>query len=296
MEPFGKWPHNKTCLKTIVWICGLHAAAAANSVRRAFRCNGSSHWLPTYRPVMCVVSLFTYTCLLPFLIFSPLLPHSLSLSPHYECVFENWSPGSCQSWYHGWNEYLLGLGMFELSTFVFWPFTFGVFNWLSVVSWTLKRFKKGVWKSQKGSESEHWEDHVEKDHGELTELAPGLFQVSASYFTLEKYRNMTVLQLPGGGLLLHSPIALPEIAMAQLEQLGQPQYLLVPNGSASARVDVKVYQKRYPETKIICPESLKDVVEKHIHVDAMAEPELNALHPGYLFITPPLTDLKGTSK
>jgi hypothetical protein len=110
---------------------------------------------------------------------------------------------------------------------------------------------------------------------------------------MDKYRNMTVLQLPGGGLLLHSPIALPETAMAKLEEKGKPKFLFIPSESVSARVDATVYKKRYPEAKIITTEALKDAISPHVTVDAIAETELKAIDPGFLFITPPLKTQKG---
>lgn len=105
---------------------------------------------------------------------------------------------------------------------------------------------------------------------------------------------MTVLKLPGGNLLLHSPIALPDTEMAKLEELGKPAFLYVPNESRSARVDVQVYKKRYPESKIICPEFLVDSMKAHVPIDAAAESELRIAEPGMLFINPPLKQFKGT--
>lgn len=104
---------------------------------------------------------------------------------------------------------------------------------------------------------------------------------------------MTVLQLPGGNLLLHSPIALPDQEMAKIEELGKPAFLYVPNESRSARVDVQVYKNRYPDSKIICPEYLMDTMKTHVPIDAAAEAELRAIQPGVLFIEPPLKQFKG---
>lgn len=142
--------------------------------------------------------------------------------------------------------------------------------------------------------SELWEDHVETTHSQLEEVAPGLFQVNASYYNLHKYRNMTVLVMPNGNTLIHSPIALPEDAMAKIEALGKPQFLYVPNISNSARVDVSVYQKRYPEAKIIVPEVISEKMKQHVQDAAVAETELKAVDSRFIFITPPLKDMPGT--
>lgn len=142
--------------------------------------------------------------------------------------------------------------------------------------------------------SELWEDHVETTHSELEEVAPGLFQVNASYYNLKKYRNMTVLVMPNGNTLIHSPIALPDAAMEQVEALGKPQFLFVPNVSNSARVDLAVYQKRYPEAKIIVPEIISEKLKTQVQDAAIAESELKAVDSRFLFITPPLKDMPGT--
>jgi hypothetical protein len=105
---------------------------------------------------------------------------------------------------------------------------------------------------------------------------------------------MTVLQLSDGGLLLHSPIALPEDTMLELEKLGSPKLLFVANQSTSSRVDLKVYQKRYPESKIICPEGISGKMAEHVPVDGIAETVLTGIDSRFLFIEPPLKDLKGT--
>lgn len=152
---------------------------------------------------------------------------------------------------------------------------------------------KGMYKSHKGSMSSNWEDHVEQQHSDLVEVAPGLFQVSASYYSIPKYRNMTVLQLPGGGVLVHSPIALPEATMQAIEELGKPRFLFVPNESGSAHIDLSVYQQRYPESKTICPAVIAESMKKHVNVDGIAENALKEVDSGFLFITPHMKQMQG---
>lgn len=153
---------------------------------------------------------------------------------------------------------------------------------------------KKIWNKKRGFESALWDDHVEQIHDPLLEVAPGLFQVSASYFTIPKYRNMTLLELPTGGLLVHSPIALPEAAMAEIEELGQPKLLFVSNKSASSRVDLKVYRERYPDAKIIVPQGIADSLKEEVEIEGFVEEELKKIDSGFLFIEPPLKELKGT--
>jgi hypothetical protein len=61
----------------------------------------------------------------------------------------------------------------------------------------------------------------------LRNLAPGLHCVDAGqrFFGLELGTRMTVLALPGG-LLVHSPVALPPETIAHL---GEPRWVLAPN-------------------------------------------------------------------
>jgi hypothetical protein len=61
----------------------------------------------------------------------------------------------------------------------------------------------------------------------LTELAPGVHCAGApqTFFGLELGTRMTVLELPGG-LLVHSPVALPP---ESIQHLGDPRWVLAPN-------------------------------------------------------------------
>ena len=53
--------------------------------------------------------------------------------------------------------------------------------------------------------------------------------------------------------------------MAQLEQLGRPAWLVVPNGWH--RIDAARYVERYPDMKVICPGGARRMVEKVVPVD-----------------------------
>lgn len=88
-------------------------------------------------------------------------------------------------------------------------------------------------------------------HGPVEQVAPGLLTVVGQIpMPLGNFpRRMTVIDLRKGKTAIWSPIALAESAMAQVEQLGTPAYLIVPN--AGHRLDLRPFHKRYPEAKIV---------------------------------------------
>ena len=106
-------------------------------------------------------------------------------------------------------------------------------------------------------------------HGDLKELAPGLWQVQGSMARMPLPRNMVVYKLEGGGLLIHSAIALDGKGMAQLESFGKPELMIVPN--RMHRLDAGFYKARYPEIRVVCPENAREQVEKVVAVDEVVE-------------------------
>ncbi len=113
-----------------------------------------------------------------------------------------------------------------------------------------------------------WPDHV-FPHGELTSLDTRLWTVTGSLKHGHMPRNMVIYKLEDGELLLHSAIALEEPAMAELEELGKPKILLVPN--PMHRLDSVVYKERYPEITVICPSAARKKVSEKVEVDATCE-------------------------
>lgn len=61
-----------------------------------------------------------------------------------------------------------------------------------------------------------WEKHV-LPHGDLEQLAPGLWQVTGSLERNPLPRNMQIWRAPSGGLLIHSAICLDEAGMAKVD-------------------------------------------------------------------------------
>src|SRR4051812_21564860 len=101
-------------------------------------------------------------------------------------------------------------------------------------------------------------------HGDFEELAPGVWMVTGSLpFPLK--RNMTVVRLPDGTLLLHSVIAMSDEVMAKLDTLGKPSVLIVPG--SGHRMDVQFYKQRYPQIRVVAPAAARAAVEKVIKLD-----------------------------
>jgi hypothetical protein len=113
-------------------------------------------------------------------------------------------------------------------------------------------------------------------HGPIGELAPGLWHVTGTLPTpFLVPREMIVYRLPGGGLLIHSPIALSESAMTELESFGPSEIAIVPN--RIHRLDIALYKKRYPRLSVICPATARPYVEEVVAVDGIAEDVLPPL-------------------
>jgi len=106
---------------------------------------------------------------------------------------------------------------------------------------------------------------VVRDNGPLEQLADNLWWVSGSLPGMSLKRCMTVLRLDSGELLLYSAIALDEGAMAQLEALGAPRYLIVP--SAYHRLDAGAYKHRYPQLSVYAPHKARSKAEQVVAVD-----------------------------
>src|SRR6476661_3446356 len=69
-------------------------------------------------------------------------------------------------------------------------------------------------------------------------------------------RRMTVVGLSGNRSAIFSAIALDEAGMREVEAVGKPTFLIVPNGHH--RLDAPAWKKRYPGLKVLCPAGAKD--------------------------------------
>jgi hypothetical protein len=102
-------------------------------------------------------------------------------------------------------------------------------------------------------------------HRPLEQLGSNLWRVVGDVPGMAMERTMTVARTAGGGLVLHSAIALDDEGMAALEALGKPGWLVVPNGWH--RLDAARYKARYPELKVVSSPGARSTVEKVVTVD-----------------------------
>ena len=119
---------------------------------------------------------------------------------------------------------------------------------------------------RQGSMTNEWSAHV-LPHDPIQELAPGLWHVTGTLPVAP--REMVIYKLADSSLLIHSAIALDEAGIAQLESLGTPKIMVVPN--RIHRIDARVYKQRYPELLVVTPKVAKPYVEEEVSVDANAE-------------------------
>ena len=103
------------------------------------------------------------------------------------------------------------------------------------------------------------------EHGELRQLQDNLWSVEGALPRMTLRRRMCVMRLGDGRLALHSAIALREPVMAELEALGQPAILIVPNGFH--RLDAEAYKRRYPQLRVYCPAASRERVQESVAVD-----------------------------
>lgn len=127
---------------------------------------------------------------------------------------------------------------------------------------------------------------IVQPHGALEQVAEGVWTVEGSIkMPLGRFpRRMTVVKLAGGGLAVWSAIPLDEAQMARLDALGPVEFLIVPN--AGHRLDVRAWQTRYPEARVIAPAGARTAVSEATPVDltsdrALGDPSVTlAVVPG----------------
>jgi len=108
-------------------------------------------------------------------------------------------------------------------------------------------------------------------HGPVERIDEGILSVEGEiHMPLGRFpRRMTVVALNGGGTAVFSPVALHERAMRDIESLGAPSFLIVPNGFH--RLDSRIWKQRYPDMKVISPPGAKARVEEAVPVDATTD-------------------------
>lgn len=111
-------------------------------------------------------------------------------------------------------------------------------------------------------------------HGGLEELAEGVWRVRGT-LSFPLYRNMIVVRLPGGDLLLHSVVAMDDAGLAALKRLGRPAYSIVPH--AHHQMDAPFFQERFPDMKALAPAAEAPKMGNRFRLDGTVEAVLPAL-------------------
>lgn len=102
-------------------------------------------------------------------------------------------------------------------------------------------------------------------HGPIEKLADNLWRVTGEIPRMSLERTMVVARLRSGELVFHSPIAMEEGAMREIEAWGTPAYIVVPNGGH--RLDAPAYKKRYPQARVVAPAGSREKVAAVVPVD-----------------------------
>jgi hypothetical protein len=102
-------------------------------------------------------------------------------------------------------------------------------------------------------------------HGSIERLAEDLWCVEGSLPSMPIPRVMTLARRTDGALVMHSPVALDEAAMRRLESLGDPMFVVVPNGYH--RLDPPAFVRRYPRAQVLCPRGARKRVAEVVRVD-----------------------------
>lgn len=104
------------------------------------------------------------------------------------------------------------------------------------------------------------------EHGPLVRLADNLWHVTGGLPPPFQWttRGMVIAKRRDGDLLIHNAIALDDESMSQLESLGEPRYVVVPN--RGHRLDCAIYKKRYPRSQVLCPLGALKAVARIVEV------------------------------
>jgi hypothetical protein len=97
-------------------------------------------------------------------------------------------------------------------------------------------------------------------HQPLETLVDGLWRVVADMSSPPFSRQMTLIRLSTGELVVHSAVACDAATMAHIDSLGRVAYIVVPNGFH--RIDAPRYAARYPEAVVVAPPASIDRVRQ----------------------------------
>jgi hypothetical protein len=102
-------------------------------------------------------------------------------------------------------------------------------------------------------------------HKPIEKLSENLWRVQGKLEGVALNRVMTIARMGDGKLVIHSAIALDEDEMKEIEALGEPAFMIVPNGYH--RLDARVYHERYPNMRVVAPAGSRKKVEQVVPVD-----------------------------
>lgn len=111
---------------------------------------------------------------------------------------------------------------------------------------------------------------------------------------MKDFLSMTIYKNNNGGLLLYAPFSINDDHIKEIESLGKPEIIIIPNENEYSYKDVHLYKENYPESKVVCPESIKEKIKEHIHIDTSIEEWIKTDHIDYInIINPKLKSFEG---
>lgn len=96
-------------------------------------------------------------------------------------------------------------------------------------------------------------------------LEENLLRVEASIPKMTLRRVMTVARRKDGQVVIHNAVCLRDEDMERIEALGEPGFLVVPNGYH--RLNANAMLLRYPKMKVVCPKGARAKVQEVVRVD-----------------------------
>ncbi len=125
-------------------------------------------------------------------------------------------------------------------------------------------------------QDDSWAGHTPADTA-VERIAPSLYTATSTIFGIGRGRRMTVCVMEDG-LLVFSPICLPEKQMAQLFDGQTVRYIVAPNGWH--RLDTALYKERFPQALVLAPERGRAAVAEKVPVSDSLEHYFREVNPG----------------
>ena len=107
-------------------------------------------------------------------------------------------------------------------------------------------------------------------HSKLKKLSDDLWMVEGTLpHNNPLPRNMVIFRTPERNLWIHSPVAVDNQTQKEIEALGYPKWIVVPN--EMHRLDAGKWKTAFWYAQVVCPKAAKAKVEDKIKVDAVCE-------------------------